>query len=276
MYTIKQTGLSNGDYNVKNQTTALKRIELNSVFNIPLPGPKMIWQFGERGYDQSINRCENGTVSTDCRLSPKPSYWQYLNNPDRTDLFQVMAKLNDLKQTYPEFSPESFSYDLTSAVKWYRLTNGSNHVLSVGNFDIVQNTANVTFPKTGKWYEFFTGDSIEINIASQSIPLSPGEYRLYSTRKFDDPHVVTENREITNLSGEIRIYPNPARSEINISSPENITEVQVYSVSGKQILNQKQGSVNQVKLNIEGFSTGMYLLKVVRDKHVSTVKFVKE
>ncbi|HSO87152.1 MAG TPA: alpha-amylase family glycosyl hydrolase, partial [Draconibacterium sp.] len=144
MYTIKQTGLSSGNYNIKNQATALKRIELNSVFNIPLPGPKMIWQFGERGYDVSINAFGG-------RLSEKPPYWNYLENPDRTALFQVMAKLNELKQTYEEFTPESFSYDLTSAIKWYNLTSGSNHVFSVGNFDIVQKSANVTFPKTGKW-----------------------------------------------------------------------------------------------------------------------------
>lgn len=276
MYVIKQTGLSSGNYNIKNQTTALKRIELNSVFNIPLPGPKMVWQFGERGFDLSINRCENGLVSNDCRLSPKPPYWQYLNNPDRTDLFQVMAKLNDLKQTYPEFAPESFSYDLTSAIKWYRLTNGSNHVLSVGNFDIQQKTANVTFPKTGKWYEFFTRDSVEINTTNQSIPLAPGEYRLYSTRKFDDPHVVTEIDEVTTPNGNIGLYPNPTQTEINITAPGAISEVLVYSVTGKQVLQKKTGFVNQLKLNIDGFPPGIYLLKVVQGNQVSTLKFVKE
>ena len=276
MYVIKQSGLSGGNYNIKNQTTALKRIELNSVFNIPLPGPKMIWQFGERGYDQSINRCENGTVSNNCRLSPKPAYWQYLNNPDRVALFEVMAKLNELKQTYEEFTPEIYSYQLNGAVKWYRLTNGSNHVFSVGNFDIMQKTANVTFPKAGKWYEFFTGDSIDISTTNQSIPMVPGEYRLYSTRKFVDPHVVTQNRETPLQSGKICIYPNPARNEINISSVENITDIQVYAITGKQILNQKFSSVNQLKLNIEGFSPGIYLLKVLHNNQISTLKFVKE
>jgi hypothetical protein len=276
MYVIKQTGLSNASYNIKNQTTALKRIELNSVFNIPLPGPKMIWQFGERGYDQSINRCENGTVSTNCRLAPKPPYWQYLDNPDRLALFEVMAKLNDLKQTYPEFSSQSFTSDLVGAIKWYKYTSGQNHVLAAGNFDITEKSASLTFPVTGKWYEFFTRDSIEINSTNQSFTLAPGEYRLYSTRKFDEPNVVTENREIPVQTGKIRVYPNPARSEINIMSSENITEIQVYAITGKQILNQKFSSVNQLKLNIEGFSPGIYLLKVVHNNQVSTLKFVKE
>ena len=276
MYVIKQNGLSNGNYNIKNQTTALKRIELNSVFNIPLPGPKMIWQFSERGYDQSINRCEDGTNNNNCRLSPKPPYWQYLLNPDRIALFEVMAKLNELKQTYPEFSPENFSYDLTSAVKWYQMTNGENHVFTLGNFDIQQKTANVTFPKSGKWYEFFTRDSVEFTTTNQSIQLNPGEYRLYSTRKFEDPHVVTENKEISNQNEEIRIYPNPAQNEINILATENISEIRVYSVTGRQVLVRKPISENSLRLNIERFTPGIYLLKIFQNKKVSTLKFVKE
>lgn len=275
MYTIKQTGLSSGSYNIKNQTTALKRIELNTLFHILLPGPKMIWQFGERGYDLSINRCEDGTISSDCRLSPKPSYWQYLDNPDRLALFKVMAKMNELKQFYPEFSPESFSAELTGAIKWYRLTSGNHHALAVGNFDIVEKNASITFPSTGKWYEFFTRDSIEINAVNQSLLLSPGEYRLYSTRKFDDPRVVTENKPELKQN-EIKVYPNPARNEIYISTNDDISEVFVFSITGKMILRQKAGFVRELKLNTSTMLPGIYLLKVVLNNQTSTLKFVKE
>lgn len=274
MYVAKQSGLSNGSYNIKNQTTALKRIELNTVFNIPLPGPKMIWQFGERGYDLSINRCEDGSISNNCRLSPKPPYWQYLNNPDRIALFKVMAKLNELKQTYDEFTPENFSYDLTSAIKWYRLTNGSNHVFSVGNFDIQQKTANVTFPKTGKWYEFFTLDSVEITTTSQSIQLNPGEYRLYSTRKFNNPDITTNNKSEILHTDEISIYPNPASGEINISAYKPIDEIKIYSLTGKLIIQTNAFSKSNLKLNIEGFIPGIYLVQVLQEGKSLTGKFV--
>lgn len=275
MYTIKQTGLSSGSYNIRNQTTALKRIELNSLFHFLIPGPKMIWQFGERGYDQSINRCEDGTISPDCRLAPKPPYWQYLDNPDRLALFKVIAKLNGLKQTYAEFSSQNFTSDLVGAVKWYKYISGEDHALAVGNFDIEQKTASVTFPKTGKWYEFFSRDSVQISSTSQSFPLAPGAYRLYSTRKFNDPHVITENKPELKQS-EIRIYPNPARNEINISAAEPITEVLVYSVTGKQVLHQKSGKVNELKINTESFVPGIYLLKVVRHDKNTKLKFIKE
>lgn len=274
MYVIQQNGFASGDYNIKNQQTALDRIELNSLFHILLPGPKMIWQFGERGYDLSINRCENGSISNNCRLSPKPSYWQYLDNPDRIDLFHVMAKLNELKQTYPEFTPESFSYDLTGAVKWYKLKNGDNHVFAIGNFDIQQRNASVTFPKTGKWYGFFSHDSIEITSSNQNIVLAPGEYRLYSTQKFDDPKIVTENKVELRKTGDIRIYPNPATEEINISAENEINEIRIYSASGKLMIQKEKIFSGTVKVDTEGFTPGIYLIRVFQQGFASTLKFI--
>ena len=272
MYTIKQTGLNSGSYNIRNQTTALKRIELNSLFNILLPGPKMIWQFGERGYDQSINRCTDGTISSDCRLSPKPPYWQYLENPNRTALFQVMAKLNELKQKYNEFTPENFETELTGAVKWYRLTTGSNHVVALGNFDIIQKSASITFPKTGKWYEFFSRDSVQISTANQTIPLAPGEYRLYSTRKFDDPHVITENKTEFNYLNDVLIYPNPALEVVNISAAKPIINISLYSVSGEKVKEIRDVQSSQTSLNIDDLKRGMYFIKVTLEGTQVTLK----
>ena len=274
MHTIQQTGLISGDYNIKNQTTALKRIELNSVFNIPLPGPKMIWQFGERGYDLSINRCEDGSINNNCRLSPKPPYWQYLENTDRIHLFHVMAKLNELKQTYPEFTPEKFSYDLTAAVKWYSLSNGGNYVFAMGNFDVQQRNASLTFPKTGKWYEFFTRDSVEISTANQIIPLAPGEYRLYSTRNFDDPRVITDNKTELKRGYEINIYPNPASDVINIWGENEIDEIRIYSATGKLIMHQVKIYSNKLKVDTEEFARGIYMIQVFQEGGVASGKFI--
>jgi hypothetical protein len=63
----------------------------------------MMWQFGELGYDYSINRCVNGTVNNNCRLDPKPVRWDYLQNADRERLHQVISGLIYLKTNYPTF-----------------------------------------------------------------------------------------------------------------------------------------------------------------------------
>ncbi len=267
MLSCLQDGYVNGDYNIKELPTALNRVELNSVFHIPLPGPKMIWQFGERGYDVSIN-------DYDGRLGEKPPRWEYLDNTDRTDLFQVMAKLNELKQTYEEFSPDNFDYNLTGAVKWYRLNSGENHVLAVGNFASQGNIADVTFQETGKWYEFFSHDSIEISTTTQSFNLYPGEYRLYSTRKFNDPHIVTEIDDISVQTESIIIYPNPATTEININSKSLISEVQIYSLTGKKIVQSDFNSEYNKRLSIDNFMPGIYVVKVFHQEKILVRKIV--
>ena len=266
-YKCKTYGNASGNYNIKELTVALDRMELNSVFLIPLPGPKMIWQFGERGYDVSINDFGG-------RLGEKPPRWEYLDNTNRTDLFQVMAKLNELKQTYEEFTPDNFDYDLTGIIKWYKLSNGSNHVIAIGNYDTQQNNTNITFPKAGKWYEFFSRDSIEISSTTQSFNLAPGEYRLYSTRKFDNPHIVTEIDDISAQTENIRVYPNPATNEINISSQFPISKIQIYSLTGKKMVQSDFVQKNDKRVNIEGFVSGIYFIKIFQQEKIFTKKIV--
>ncbi len=269
-------GKAEGSYDTKDISTALDRMELNSVFFLPLPGPKMIWQFGERGYDQSINRCVDGTINNNCRLAEKPPYWNYLDNTDRTDLFQVMAKLNELKQQYDVFSPDNTSYSLAGITKWYKLSKGENHVVGLGNFDVVANNVAVTFPSTGKYYEFFTGDSINVTASSQSFLFAPGEYRLYSTAKFSEPRIVTDITDIDNGQTGMSVFPNPTKSNVTIEADKEIQQIQLYSLEGKlvqQLLNIDQ---NRAKLDIQDCLPGVYILQTVFEDRIETQKIIKK
>ncbi len=75
MYKNLTYGNSSGNYNIKNLATALERIKLAGAFFFTVPGPKMIWQFGELGYDYSIEY--NG------RTGPKPIRWGYFLDVNR-------------------------------------------------------------------------------------------------------------------------------------------------------------------------------------------------
>lgn len=267
MVDLLKSGFIEGDYNIRQIPTALDRVELNSVFLLPLPGPKMIWQFGERGYDISIDDFGG-------RLSEKPPRWEYLNNSDRTDLFQVMAQLNSLKQNFREFTPENFDYNLSGQVRWYRLSHSGNHVFAVGNFGATSTTANVTFPEAGKWFEFFTQDSIEIETAAQSFSMQPGEYRLYSTRKLAKTKVVTEIAEIDSTPEEIRIYPNPATNQITLSSEKPFSKIEIYSVTGTLIRQLKISNENQVKIPTGNYTSGIYFVHIFQENERITKKLL--
>ncbi|MFW5822443.1 MAG: alpha-amylase family glycosyl hydrolase [Tangfeifania sp.] len=268
MYQIKIDGLSSDDYNTRNQQTALDRIELNALFHLPLPGPKMIWQFGERGYDISIDDFGG-------RLSEKPPRWYYLNNSNRVDLFRVMAKLNYLKQTYPEFTSSEFAYDLTGDVKWYTYFDQYN-VFAIGNFDIEEAEVNISFPDTGKWYEFFSQDSVVVTEPEHNFVLAPGEYRLYSTRKFAQPDIATENLTLEKARETISFYPNPATDRIVIEGLNSHSDITIYSITGKLVYRSRAFRGNSKQVRLENFKPGIYILNVIQEgKRVSKKLVVK-
>ena len=265
MYKNLQYGNSEGSYSIKELGTALDRMELNSVFFIPLPGPKMIWQFGELGYDYSID--SNGG-----RLSEKPVRWDYLDEKNRTDLFQVMAKLNELKQQYDVFSPDNTSYSLAGATKWYKLSKGNNHVVGLGNFDVTDNNIAVTFPSAGKYYEFFSGDSIEIENTNQTFTFAAGEYRLYSTQQFEEPSIVTDIDEIENTTNDLKVYPNPVSRKMTITSDKTISSVQMYSTAGTLQYQANELRKNKVEIDVQNFTPGVYLVRVIKNGNSTTQK----
>jgi hypothetical protein len=154
-----------------------------AAFFIPIPGPKLIWQFGELGYDYGINRCEDGTYNNNCRLSPKPIRWDYYQDANRRALYNVYANLNRLK-TNPlyasTFTGSNITWDLSSAVKWMKINGPSINLMIIGNFDVGPQSGTVTFQSAGTWYSYLTGTTITATGGPQIITLQPGEYYVYT------------------------------------------------------------------------------------------------
>src|SRR5437762_12483696 len=66
MYKNEKYGASSGSYNVQDVATGLSRNAMAAAFWAMQPGPKMLWEFGELGYDSSINLCSDGTTNNNC------------------------------------------------------------------------------------------------------------------------------------------------------------------------------------------------------------------
>jgi 1,4-alpha-glucan branching enzyme len=171
MYKNTQYGKSSGSYNVKQLAVGLQRNAAAAVMLFSLPGPKMIWQFGELGYDVSIDY--NG------RLGRKPTRWEYYEQPERKALFDVYAKMINLRKTRSVFSTSDYSIDLTNHFKTVVLKSANETVVAVANFDVKAQTKNVNFTKAGSWKDYFSNSEITTGAATESITLAPGEYRLY-------------------------------------------------------------------------------------------------
>ncbi|TBN00903.1 T9SS type A sorting domain-containing protein [Hyunsoonleella flava] len=186
-------GNSNAEHDTKDFQTALDRIEAATAIFYSVPGPKMLWQFGELGYDKSIN-CENDITNGNCRLDRKPVAWtlNYDDDEDRLDLYDVTAKMIKLKTDYPStFNTDDFSFSLDGLIKRITLNDkvGDFDVVVIANFDLVEKSVNPNFSKTGTWYRILNNNAPhEVNNVSTSISLSPGEYRVYGTQPVIDPN----------------------------------------------------------------------------------------
>ncbi len=181
-YKNEAYGNISGSYHVTDTATGLTRSAMAAAFWAMMPGPKMLYEFEELGYDYSINRCTNGTINNACRTDPKPIRWDFYQNADRLDLYNIYSKLLQLKINavyLSTFTTGTVNKDLSGAIKWMSVSGPALDVMVYGNFDVAQQNSTVTFPATGMWYNLFTGAGENLISASQSVTLQPGEYYVY-------------------------------------------------------------------------------------------------
>ncbi|MER3470719.1 MAG: 1,4-alpha-glucan-branching protein [Chitinophagaceae bacterium] len=237
-------GNSAGSYNIKDTATALKRMELTAAFLLTIPGPKMVWQFGELGYDYSINTCSNGTIDpNNCRLSPKPIRWDYLNDARRRNVRDVYARLNKLRfhRWYKDaFTSGAIDRSLAGAFKWIIVNADTSRLVVVGNFDVTATNGTVTFPLAGTWYDYLNNTTFTATGVAQTITLQPGEYHVYTNRNVNSATTTALNPvAIANNLLDVQVYPNPAQGQfvLDINVPQTGTAtVALLNVLGQKAL----------------------------------------
>lgn len=293
MYRNLNFGSTFGNPSVRIPSVALERTKAAAAFLMVTPGPKMIWQFGELGYAQSINRCSNGSISNDCRLTEKPLPWNniYLN-ADNQRLFSVYSELIKLKTNEPAFSTTNFTIDTGGAVKRIVLQHEDMDVVLVGNFSVVEANAPVNFTKTGTWYDYFRGTSITIDQVSNTFPMLPGEFRLYTSTPLagDRRGLVSTDLQETDpaLPTQVALrpnYPNPFNPStvlaFDLPAHGNVT-LEVYDILGRRVallLNQHTLPAGRHEhiLDASNLASGTYLVRltagdIIRHQKIMLIK----
>ena len=264
MYKNIQFGNSNGSYNVKTSTTALDRMELAGAFYFTVPGPKMIWQFGELGYDISINQND--------RTGNKPIKWEYFDDQNRKDIYNTWAKLISLKLNYNIFETSDFTLDVSNAngLKKIHLTNASaaniQNVVIIGNFGVTTQSISPFFQQTGTWYNLLEDNTtITVTNTTASISLGPGEFKVYG----NNPATLSIE-DVSLEKKSLQLYPNPTSSSFSLS--KEIQEVSVFDITGKQV---KKFTKNGIKKNayfVTNLKTGIYFVRIKENSNKITTK----
>lgn len=261
-----------GSYRVKNLVTALERQELVSVFLYGTPGPRMLWQFGELGYDFSINTCPDGTVNN-CRLANKPIRWDYREVAARQKLYDITRAMLHLRKTYPAFQTTDFRADLaTPYLKTAVLRHATFDIAIAGNFGVTTANITVSMPGVTRLYEYFTGDSIQVSGGSFTLSYQPGQYRLFTTVKLPPPARGAFTTGLANrqaLDYQLAVFPNPGQGihHIHYNFPTSgWIQVGVYDLNGRMIESLYQGTqsagIQHVEWNSTSVPRGMYMLRL--------------
>ncbi|NOJ76157.1 M12 family metallo-peptidase [Empedobacter stercoris] len=80
--------------------------------------------------------------------------------------------------------------------------------------------------------------------------------------------------DINNL--EFKIFPNPTTDFVNITTKENIVSYQVYDMNGKLLVGKNKLDKKEIKINLESYPKGIYLLNIQTDKRSYTQKVTRK
>jgi len=205
-------GLMNGEYNIKSLPVLYERLKMAAAFTFLFPGPKMLWQFDELGYDIDIDF--NG------RIGNKPLPWGnnglgYYENPLRQHIYRAYQEILHLRKT---ISPQALAsasteHKLSGTTRRLSYNTSTTDLVLVGNFGLSEASIDPRFTQTGYWYNYFSGDSLLVSDVNMPIALKVGEWQVFTNQKLSNgvPDVVA-------------VYENPfSVSPYNFTKNDQIT-----------------------------------------------------
>jgi pullulanase/glycogen debranching enzyme len=288
-------GNSSGNYDIKKLNTALGRQKLAGAFFFTLPGPKMMWEFGELGYgygdkgEQCLNDHSYCPPSSPSRTGEKPIRWDYYTKPERLKLYKTWSALIKLRKSSPAFTdPESATYNLNGALKSIVLEHADTDVLIAGNFGVTTDTLDVVYPASGMWYNYFEGTSVDITNPDRSFILAPGEFKVLTTKQFETPEAGILTSIKDNESAGLPLafdlkqnYPNPFNPtttlRYEVAKSGKVT-LQIFDVLGRKVADlvhaKKAPGSYTVKFDAHNLSSGMYIYRLQAAGVVLTKKMM--
>ncbi len=168
------------------------------------------------------------------------------------------------------FSGNLYGIDADSLVSFWVLNNGCNPVPDSMQYpDLANDTITVdrfkyagSSPDQDVWF-------FRMNGADHTVLFKPTNdiNEVYEAWLFMRLHknMTAGIQTQTVLENNIQVYPNPASSFVNLILPENAGNltVELYSIQGACVYSaQSSSSLDQILLNSDKFTNGMYILRV--------------
>ncbi|MEN8887068.1 MAG: alpha-amylase family glycosyl hydrolase [Winogradskyella sp.] len=278
---------SNSSHNVQNLNISLSRMSALGAVSVMVPGPKMIWHFGELGMENSIFTCTNGTTNFignadgngDCKLDTKPQpQWanNWLSDALRGQIYEDWSKMHKLKTEEAVFEGDykMTSGNFTPRIEVFDNTIPSselNYVIIVANFDVNSQTVNTNFPAgiATTWYDLMDASgNTTVSNTTTSISIPAGQFRILGNQA---SNVLSVDE---NLLTKFTIYPNPSHASFSINI--NVSNIEIYDLTGKMVKAFKGNFSRTDTFDVATLNTGIYMVKVENSNNQTlTTKLVK-
>ena len=288
LYEAKTFGVAGTYSPLNNLTNTLGRMSAIGATSILVPGPKMIWDFAELGYDSSIFQCNNGTLNTDydggtpagdCKLDTKPQpQWvnDWLHDSQRSQIYSDYSRFIDLKKSEPVFEGNySISPDGGNTLKQRiyvfdtSLPAGQlRNVVILANFSVENQTIVPNFYTTGTWYNLMDNSSFTVNSTTDPISIPAGQFRVYGDK------ASTLSNDVFDTSESIVLFPNPSNDYFAINT--NTSKVDIYSLTGQLVKSYANQSIGS-QFDISDLKIGVYMVKILdNNNRVKTTRLIKQ
>jgi 1,4-alpha-glucan branching enzyme len=284
IFDVINNGFSDANYSTKALPEALNRTKAAAAIFLGVPGPKMLWQFGELGYDVSINF--NG------RVGRKPIRWEYARDPERSKLYKAFAELIKLKTSGAIGKDPNINLSLGGRFKRITSDNADMKWMVVANFDTELRNEPSGFLNTGTWYDFFTGQAVNVTNREELQAFRPGEFHVYTTKQLTRPEaglvpwaaytkaVITALEPLRDHA--ILTYPNPSAESVTLDfedSYRGMIQIQWLDANGRRT-HQLQLNKTEERLvhreNVGALPLGTYLVHIQQGSQVRVQKWVKQ
>ena len=116
----------------------------------------------------------------------------------------------------------------------------------------------------GNWY-YYKVVAYYVDNDCYSVPAKALYGDEYFVKIFYSPESIDEN-----MAQNVEIYPNPANDLLTIKA-ENVSNVMIYNAVGQKVYDKAVDS-SEVSINLDGFDTGIYLVKFIADGNEVTRK----
>ncbi|WP_374461324.1 alpha-amylase family glycosyl hydrolase [Chryseobacterium taeanense] len=279
-------GAVNGSYDVKNLNTALDRMKTFGATFFTIPGPKMIWQFGELGYEFSINRCSDGSINSGCRTDEKPIAFTlgYDTDLNRKAVYDTWAKIINIRNTYPVFRSKTYTIEsnnltndpngLITRIYVYdnTITNGVKNIVVLANYTTAAQNVVPYFPYTGQWQNLMDTTVSNVTSTTATITLQPGEFRIFGN--YAGSLSTADENAASKLS--LQIADNPVKNNMAklIYHKAKNGQISIYDMSGKKLdsfkLKNEDGTY-ELKIS---YPPGTYLVHLTSNSGVAIQKMI--